>query len=197
MSISIVLDNASVLYKVNAVNLIPDDIGGVYFFYNKDGRLAYVGRTIDLKKRLKEHLNGVTNTEKFYKEFAYFKYIFENDVMYQKIYEIYAINIHEPLYNIADVHEYDPTKLTMPIENKDKKAFINFVVSLLKTNRNTTIDLITIRVLCKESNIKLFDFYDDTIKKEFRKYGVKRAVGGMVYSPPKRKYKKENDTFVK
>jgi excinuclease UvrABC nuclease subunit len=41
-------------YKTNYTGFIPDE-QGVYFFLNYDGEVVYVGETMNIKKRIKDH----------------------------------------------------------------------------------------------------------------------------------------------
>lgn len=45
--------------------------GGVYFLYSKDGDLLYVGRSVNVKQRLIDHLmGGSDNTKQFSDEIS-------------------------------------------------------------------------------------------------------------------------------
>lgn len=73
--------------------------GGVYFFYDRFGRLIYVGKTSSIRRRFSEH--------------AYNSYFFAHIVsariyeiespLERELYETYAINEFLPYYNKAKV----------------------------------------------------------------------------------------------
>jgi predicted GIY-YIG superfamily endonuclease len=79
---------------------IDDSFGGLYIYYTNQCVL-YVGRTISVKKRVREHFAGSTPLKKYIKDFTKVECIFVPDITDQEIYEAYAIKIYQPLLNIA------------------------------------------------------------------------------------------------
>ena len=76
--------------------------GGVYFLYSKDGDLLYVGRSVNVKQRLIDHLMGGSgNTKQFSDEISNVKGFYVYDIADQEIYETYAIKTLRPKYNRA------------------------------------------------------------------------------------------------
>jgi len=41
-----------VFFSINKINSIPDNILGVYFLYNKSNEILYIGKSVNVKKRV-------------------------------------------------------------------------------------------------------------------------------------------------
>jgi excinuclease UvrABC nuclease subunit len=39
-------------------------VTGVYYIYNESGTLIYIGKSINIRKRLNQHFTGITNSAK-------------------------------------------------------------------------------------------------------------------------------------
>jgi DNA polymerase-3 subunit epsilon len=42
-------------------------VTGVYYIYNESGTLIYIGKSINIRKRLNQHFTGITNSAKRFK----------------------------------------------------------------------------------------------------------------------------------
>jgi excinuclease ABC subunit C len=80
---------------------------GVYFLFNKNNKLLYIGYSKDLKGRIKGHINGHTNASKFYKSVYKVSVIYTESFnairnKYKNIYDIeyFFIDQLKPKYNI-------------------------------------------------------------------------------------------------
>lgn len=79
----------------------------VYFIYNKDLELIYVGQTNELRRRLVNHISPNTalnttwmkNVRIPYKEVKYYSYIEINDYMLREAIEKIMISQFRPKYN--------------------------------------------------------------------------------------------------
>lgn len=49
--------------QINLVEQLPNDTG-VYYMYDKDGDLIFLGRSTDIKKKVNKHFTGVSNVAK-------------------------------------------------------------------------------------------------------------------------------------
>jgi DNA polymerase-3 subunit epsilon len=47
-----------VFFSINKINSIPDNILGVYFLYNKSNEILYIGKSVNVKKRVKQHISS-------------------------------------------------------------------------------------------------------------------------------------------
>jgi len=82
---------------------IPNEMG-VYYFFNQKGKVIYVGKAIDLKKRVHTHFSGNTNT-KSKNNFAENIYDVSTEVcsneLIMTLTEAHAIKKHWPIHNRA------------------------------------------------------------------------------------------------
>ena len=49
-----------VFFSINKINSIPDNILGVYFLYNKSNEILYIGKSVNIKKNIKNFNNNET-----------------------------------------------------------------------------------------------------------------------------------------
>mgnify|MGYP000930061794 CR=1 FL=1 len=87
-----------------------DDIMAIYFLYDESDTLLYVGKTKNLRLRLKMHHKGevANNTSHFSKDIDYFKYFIPENEMNMDIYETYIINTMNPKYNVTKRFDINP-----------------------------------------------------------------------------------------
>lgn len=78
---------------------IPQDISGLYLFYNQEYELMYIGKSENLKQRINLHLTGNTNTKSIYHNFKHIRYAEVADPVDREIYETYYINLWKPKLN--------------------------------------------------------------------------------------------------
>lgn len=91
---------------------------GVYFLYNSDNELLYVGKTNDFRTRLLAHFRGRDNSRDFYKLIDHVTVYFVDNEFERELYETYAINTYKPVYNIAKAYYADNTDERYEIEEK-------------------------------------------------------------------------------
>jgi excinuclease UvrABC nuclease subunit len=81
---------------------IPNKCGGVYFLYIDD-ELVYVGRSVNLKMRLAEHLVRNSNSKVYINDVTRIDCIKVDDIIDQQIYELHAIKTLKPKYNKSKI----------------------------------------------------------------------------------------------
>ncbi|EOO65755.1 hypothetical protein IKE_03339 [Bacillus cereus VD196] len=97
--INIEIPKRSLSIPVSEIHKVSSD-SGVYFMRDSNGEIVYIGESLNLKKRLTKHMAGKSSTTKrFYHMFH------SIDVLYcdrkdRKIYELYAINLFNPIGNV-------------------------------------------------------------------------------------------------
>ncbi len=81
---------------------VPEE-PGVYIFYDKTGKIIYIGKAISLKNRLKTYLsrNIFGKTDRLVKNINYFSYIKVGSEIEAILLEAKLIKYHQPYYNIA------------------------------------------------------------------------------------------------
>ena len=83
---------------------IHNQSGGLYFFYDEDYKLIYLGRAEFLKSRITQHLSGKSNTKDIYHNFKYLSYMVISNPIERDMLEIYLINELKPLLNVGNVY---------------------------------------------------------------------------------------------
>lgn len=181
--IKVEFENVSEKYDIKSINsVIQNDTGGVYFFYDNQQELIYIGRSVNLKKRLIDHVKGITHTVAFYKEFAYFRVLYTNNRVEQKIYELYAINSMKPKYNTLDVYETDDISVKVKSPDEiEKEQLADFVLNLLKTNKGISIDLYVVRQICENNNFKYANLTDSYVLKILKDNNVEFVDRKLSY----------------
>lgn len=84
----------------------------VYFFYDSENNLLYVGKTVTLKNRMRQHFSkDILEVETWRQTIDR-----ENIVLYQcinltdlELYETYFINKYNPIYNLDKVYNQQPS----------------------------------------------------------------------------------------
>jgi DNA polymerase-3 subunit epsilon len=89
--------------------------GGIYRMYNDSGEVIYVGKSIDIHKRMHQHLGKDTNTAYFIDEVKKIEFFQEPDPVIFTMLEGIFIAYHRPKYNdeVKDAkkkfgEDYDP-----------------------------------------------------------------------------------------
>lgn len=81
------------------IDLDYTDIGGgIYRMYAAE-EVVYVGKSMDLHRRLHQHIGKDTNTAYFIDEVDRFEWVMEPDPVYQNMLEALFIAYHRPKYN--------------------------------------------------------------------------------------------------
>lgn len=113
-------------------------IGCVYFFKDINNELLYIGKTYNLKNRLRQHLS---DPDEWKKDIHIVEYMVVENEVDRDIIETYCINIHKPIYNKDKVFgNIKPTiVLDLPITKTVLKADI--IPVTIKGNLKTIIKM--------------------------------------------------------
>jgi excinuclease UvrABC nuclease subunit len=79
--------------------------GGIYRMYNDSGEIVYVGKSIDIHRRLHQHLGKDTNTKYFIDEVKKIEWLRNDNPILQTMLEGIFIAYHQPKYN-DEVKDY-------------------------------------------------------------------------------------------
>lgn len=83
---------------------IPEGITGVYYFHDKNGHIIYVGKALDIKKRLQQHFSmgskGSSKSIKMKNEIADISYEPTGDELVALLLESDEIKKLKPIYNV-------------------------------------------------------------------------------------------------
>lgn len=143
------------------ISKLPSSVG-VYFFYDNKDTLIYVGKSINIQKRVQQHFFGKDRKslkiQLFTKRIAY--EVMGNELM-ALLYESELIKQHQPLYNRAQrktIYQYAMYKeMIMGYEsirinriNEDKEAISSF--STLKEAKDVLFRITENYKLCQKIN---------------------------------------------
>ncbi|MGN7478258.1 nucleotide excision repair endonuclease [Solibacillus silvestris] len=83
---------------------ITRDKGGIFFFYNEQNELLFVGKARKIRQRIKKHFEDNVSPVKNHRGEIHKIEVYEiEDPMEREIYETYAINQFQAKYNIDKV----------------------------------------------------------------------------------------------
>lgn len=101
------------MYQKSEINIKAPGLPGIYFLYSKRGKLVYIGRSKNLRMRLKEHILNLEEAYsytkrkgncapygiEFAKPFEFFRYIIISDSNVLHRTELELIKELKPPYN--------------------------------------------------------------------------------------------------
>ena len=173
---------------------------GVYYFKNKKGKIIYVGKALNLKKRVSSHFSN-NKSSKQKQEFL--KHIYEivwtncSSELTACILESIDIKKHWPTYNKSQKHyerqygiyEFEDSKgyLRLAIDNKRKVLMPLATFSLLVEARNALLHY------CKEFNIHPAMFY---LSKEEPNELKEIEEHNKIINQIKKDFKENNKTYL-
>jgi hypothetical protein len=73
--------------------------GGIYRLFNAAGEVIYVGKSVDLHRRLHQHYSMNSNIDYFIDEVVRHEVLIEENPIYQHLLEAIFIAYHQPKYN--------------------------------------------------------------------------------------------------
>jgi DNA polymerase III subunit epsilon len=135
----------------NTFNNIPENMTGIYYFYNKEGEVIYIGKGKDIKKRIEQHFaigsKGSRRALKMKTEIADIGYENTGNELIALLLESDEIKKLKPIYNISqkksrsvplfatyiDIDNYGYKNLSIDKYNENKEAIFT-MDSLSKTN---------------------------------------------------------------
>jgi hypothetical protein len=89
----------------------------VYRFLNQEDEIIYVGKTENLKIRIKQHLDEGHLPKECYDEVRKIEFIKLYNQYESTIYEVYYINTYQPKYNIE--YKYEEGCVTIELPKKE------------------------------------------------------------------------------
>lgn len=82
------------------------EYGGLYKFYDAQGTLLYIGKTGNVRSRIRSHCQLKGHTRDVAQHFAYVSGFYEIDDVLRDIYETWMINRLWPPLNVDKVYSY-------------------------------------------------------------------------------------------
>lgn len=96
----------SEFYNVGDYHDLDKYSSGIYFFYNDDNELMYVGNSEHLLSRVRGHVTGNEHTGDIKHNFKKYRFAILEDPVDRDIYETWYINLWKPVLNTAKVFTY-------------------------------------------------------------------------------------------
>lgn len=112
------------------------EISGVYVLLGQNNRMLYVGKSINIKKRIEKHIIGYRDSERFFKDIVRIRMYLSKNQFYVEIYETYLINELMPEFNRDK--SYFSAFVT---EMSERTVELDLQVRELKEERESLIDL--------------------------------------------------------
>ena len=84
--------------KIHKVKAVP----GFYFMRDRNGTVVYIGESLNINQRLNRHMSGKSSVTGDFHHTFHSVDIFYCDKKERRIYEIYAINLYNPIGNVED-----------------------------------------------------------------------------------------------
>lgn len=76
-----------------------EDKPGIYYLYDRNRKLLYIGQAKNLYSRLLQHRSGFSNSRLFHEDIAYIEVSIIDDDYEREVYETHAIHELSPIYN--------------------------------------------------------------------------------------------------
>lgn len=146
-------------------NKLPEETG-IYYFYNADKEVIYVGKAKNLKKRITTHFTGKATAQKL----AFYKQIHDVTV------ELTGTELIASLLEDAEIKHY------WPIHNRSQKSRINKFGVFLYENQKGIAQLGITKIGNQVKPLKTFPSLSDTrnwLIKRIEEFELKPQLCGM------------------
>ncbi len=173
---------------------------GVYFFYGEDSRLLYIGKSINIKKRVLQHFSGKDRkSDKIQRTTSQIKYEITGSELIALLHESDLIKIHQPIYNRAQrrtifqyglyLEDYEGYNALRISKTRDNEEAIASFTSMMEA-KNTLFRITEKYRLCQKVN----DLYK-TNGSCFQ-YQVKECLGACISKEIPTTYNERVQTFL-
>lgn len=115
------------------------EVPGVYYMYDEEGSIIYIGKSINIKKRIGSHFSTNLNIKKsieFKNRVADITYELTGSELLAELLESDEIKKHKPLFNRAQKR----SRFNYGIfSKKDRKGYIQFYIEKTRTQTKTAL----------------------------------------------------------
>ncbi|QSS96801.1 exonuclease domain-containing protein [Psychroflexus sp. ALD_RP9] len=175
---------------------------GVYYFYNDEGEIIYIGKSKNIKKRVQQHFTNQSHkSRKIQEEVTSISFDLTGNELVALLKENHSIKSLKPKYNKAlkkDIFNYGLYQFT------DHKAYINF--SIHKSTKQK--DLITTFVNLQQAKkfmatqVEAFQLCPKLSGLEQTNgpcfsYGIKKCEGACIEKISAENYNRNASSFIK
>ena len=190
------------LFDKNILQKLPEATG-VYYFYDEDGELIYIGKSINIKKRVLQHLNN-SKTDKAIRmrsRIVAIHYEITGSELIALLLESDEIKKHKPVFNRAQRRSFFQYGIYQYVDEQD---YIRFEI---KKNSGDEIPLTSftslssaksyLMAVCSEFNLcqKLCGLYE-TNGACFH-YGIKQCYGACIGEESPEEYNQRAEQLIK
>lgn len=187
-------------------NLPPDrvaalpDAAGVYYFWDATGRLLYVGKSINIRKRIAQHFAVEFKSRKsneFKNSITDITWELTGSELVALLYESHLIKLHKPQYNRAQRRSVFATGIFL---DENAAGYLTFRFGKADTPGKQPVIALTNAFKAKgflfhkvgrfQLCQKLCDLYRTAPNASCFDYQVRRCAGACVGQEPKEEYNK-------
>ena len=109
-------------------------VSGLYMLYDKYNTLLYIGISINLRSRLKNHISGYGNSSDFYQHISKMVLYRVDDKTDMEIYESWSIRELRPIYNRAKTNNnFANTRISEHINELEQRK-VDILESIREIN---------------------------------------------------------------
>lgn len=185
---------------MNIVESLPSKTG-VYYIHNEKGKLVYIGKSKNIKKRINQHFTGTTNKcKKIQAEVYTVTYDETGSELIALLKESEEIKINKPIYNRAQRKSIFQFAL---YAEKDENGYLNLKLqkadgrkkeitafATIQEGKNALFRITANHQLCQ----KYTGLYQT--KKECFQYKIKECDGACIYKILPEEYNSRVQNFI-
>ncbi|MEL7123805.1 MAG: exonuclease domain-containing protein, partial [Bacteroidota bacterium] len=121
------------------IHALPEDCG-VYYFHDEQGNVVYVGKSINLKKRVAEHFSKISRKgakmQRFVRDISYER---TGSELIALLLESYEIKRLQPAINRAQRNKHFPYTIH---QWKDENGYIRFTYDKIKLSERKNLNIV-------------------------------------------------------
>ena len=189
------MENEKVILKsISFLEKIDSFVLGVYYLYDNNKTLVYIGKSKNIKRRIREHINKGT---KLSKNIQYFRFKKTNNELFGLLLESSEIKRYRPIFNKKLRRKNNLNYFLSYTKNKDGIYYLHSSIkpqfslknfSSIKALNKYIDNFLTTNNLCHEINL------NKTNKRLCFNYHLKKCIGICANTKLRSEY---NDKFKK
>ncbi len=186
---------------LNTIKALPS-VTGVYYMYNSDGEIIYIGKSKNIKQRVNQHfINTSTKAKKMQLQVASITYQDTGSELIALLKESEEIKRNQPIFNRALKHSYFSHGL---YAHTDSNGYINLSNLAVKTQKERPITTFTNSQNGKRFILKMVENYElclkltgiDKTATGCFNYNIKQCLGACLLKESASDYNKRVNTLI-
>lgn len=132
--------NILVFPKEDYSAVIPNGMSGIYFFYDENNKLLYIGKALNIRNRINQHNSYFSENHLHYKFKEFVKYIgvrYENNDKLEQL-EKRLIKKYRPPLNVS-YNEKHTERYSEKYKTEEEKRIERIRVARTKTSNNFSL----------------------------------------------------------